>query len=220
MQHEQQDSQARSSLPLLLPVLALSLAVPWLIEYYESQQDYQWEDMLRQQWQPAVEPISLPVAATSLASADTPEWQSLQPVPVTAPPEPPLEEPLLEEPQPPLPASSPPPETAQARKPQQPVARPPAVVQQASPPKTKTKAKPATRPLKLKLPDNPYRGEVAQWEEEPPLPDLFAPKPAPPSRLELGGRLITDDEVQKKNPEADFIDTVKGAEINITVKTN
>lgn len=217
MQHEQQDSLTRSSLPLLLPLLALSLAVPWLIEYYESQQDYQWEDMLRQQWQPAVEPISMPVTAPALASADTPEWQSLQPVPSAAP-EPPLLEEPREEPPPPLPTPALPPEPAQARQPQQAVARPPAVAQQVSPPKPQ--AKPAARPLKLKLPENPYRGEVAQWEEEPPLPDLFAPKPAPPSRLELGGRLITDDEVQKKNPDADFIDTVKGAEINITVKMN
>lgn len=232
MQHEQQDSLTRSSLPLLLPVLLLSLAAPWLIAFYESRQDYQWEQMLGQQWQPPVEPLALPATSTEqaleqgvpgMASADTPEWQLLEPVP-EAPEESPLADPPPAEPAPPA-ATAPvaAPEqpqdeqrTAAARK----AAVPPQVAQPKAKADNKAPAKPKPKSLKLKLPENPYHGEVAKWQEEPPLPDLFAPKPAPPSRLELGGRLITDDEVQKKNPEADFIDTVKGAEINITVKTN
>ena len=198
MQHEQQDPATRSYLPLLLPLLALSLAMPLMIEHYESQQDYRWENMLRQQWHP-------PELA---GGGDVQEWKSLADEPaadvvvMNETPATPVE---IEGP------VAPPSELAAAKT--KPAVKPVIPARKAAAPK-----KPES--LKLRLPENPYLGEVAEWEEEPPLPDLFAPKPASPSRLELGGRLITDDDVQKKNPEADFLDTVKGAEISISIRTD
>lgn len=202
MQHEQQDPDTRSYLPLLLPLLVLSLVMPLMIEHYESQQDYRWENMLRQQWHPPVEPGILPVTAReespslpALASAgeDVQEWKSLAaPVGIETPVSPPVE-----------------PAAAKTK----PAVKPAAPAKKAAVPK-----KPES--LKLRLPENPYHGALAKWEDEAPLPDLFAPKPVSPGRLELGGRLITDDDVQKKNPEADFLDTVKGAELNISIKTD
>lgn len=212
MRHEQQDPASRSRLPLLSCLLALALAFPWALDYYERQQVYQWERLLRQQWQPPVEPISLPASPAEetllppLATAgdDVPEWKTLAEV---AEPEPEPEPEREPEPEavPDPPADAPPVKPAVSA----PARQPPVVAR----PTARTKG------LQLALPENPYQGEVAKWEEPAPLPDLFAPKAQQASRVQLGGRLITDDKVLEDNPEADFLDTIKGAEVNISIKT-
>ena len=76
--------------------------------------------------------------------------------------------------------------------------------------------------LALKLPENLYQGEVSEWEEKKPLvmPDLFAQKKKS-ERVQLGGRLILDEEPKKKQnqkEDAGYLDAVKGAEVNISIK--
>ena len=70
----------------------------------------------------------------------------------------------------------------------------------------------------MHLPDNLYHGQASEWEEKKPvtIPDFFAPKDEP-SRYQLGGRLIIDEDKKKQVPDASYIDTVKGAEVHIQV---
>ena len=204
MQHEQADKTVPLRLLGLLSALLLLLAVPLLIEWYERRQAFQWEIMVQPHWETLPAPLLLPsVEPDTLAAQDVVEWESLEPEPELVPEPEPVPEPA--------------PEPVASVQPPAPV-KPPPVTRKPVPARAAAVKKDS---LKLKLPEDPYRGQPAEWEEKPVvvLPDLFAAKPAAPSRLELGGRLITDDEVEKNNPEADFIDTVKGAEINITIKT-
>ena len=76
--------------------------------------------------------------------------------------------------------------------------------------------------MTLKLPENLYHGQAAEWEEKKPLvvPDFFAPKKEGPSRYQFSGRLIVDEDKKKEQPDASYLDSVKGAEINISISTD
>lgn len=76
--------------------------------------------------------------------------------------------------------------------------------------------------MTLKLPENLHQGQVAEWEEKKPLvvPDFFAPKKEGPSRYQFSGRLIVDEDKKKEQPDASYLDSVKGAEINISISTD
>jgi hypothetical protein len=37
--------------------------------------------------------------------------------------------------------------------------------------------------------------------------------------VQLGGRLIIDEDKKKQQPDVDYLDTVKGAEVNISIST-
>ncbi len=239
MKHEQQDPALRSRLSLLVPLLLLSLAALLGIAYYERQQAYQWEQMLQQDWQPPVDPITLPagelemqVEAPDIATAneDTPEPNTLAIRDEAAPPPPAPETAVTNatatDPHAKSPAEKPHPEKWRLEKPKsekqqvekQQIEK--QTVKDTARPTVKTAVKTSGKPLKLKVPDNPYQGEPATWDNKKPapLPDLFAPKQKEQSRLQLGGRLITDDK-KLKDPNATFLDTVEGAEINISVST-
>jgi hypothetical protein len=229
MKHDQQDPALRSRLTLLVPLLLLSVAVLFVIAYCQQQQVYQWEQMLQQDWQPPVDPITLPageqemqVEAPDMATAieDTPESNTIAISDETAPPPSEPESPAINStsahPQAKSPAEKPRPEKVRPEKPKS--EKP--TVKDASKPTTKSTVKTSGKPLKLKLPDNPYQGEPAVWDNKKPapLPDLFAAEKREQSRLQLGGRLITDEK-KLKDPNATFLDTVEGAEINISVST-
>ena len=74
--------------------------------------------------------------------------------------------------------------------------------------------------LTLKLPENLYQGKVGQWDEKKPLviPDLFASKRE--ERVHLSGRLIIDEEPRQKQTEesSSYLDSLQGAELNISIK--
>jgi hypothetical protein len=54
------------------------------------------------------------------------------------------------------------------------------------------------------------------------MPDFFTPKPVDDS-VQLGGHLIFEDDdnlggKKKQEPDADYLDAIKGAEVNVKVK--
>jgi hypothetical protein len=186
---------------ILLWLLLLALLFPYLIYYYEQQYVWQWQDMVQPHWEEEVTPSATTVPGG--AAADIPEWKNIE---AESLPEQAVEINNVDR-------------VASQENPVQesPVQENPRQVK--SKPKTAAANKKAR--LTLKLPENLYRGQTAEWEQKKPLviPDFFAPKKEEPSRFQLGGRLIIDEDKKKQMPDASYIDTVKGAEVNIQIKT-
>lgn len=186
----QEHTAKKLRLSILLWLLLLALLFPYLIHYYEQQQVFQWQEMVQPHWEEVVAPPAITVQGSTV---DVVEWKTIE---VEAPADKAVEV-LPEE----------------------------KVTNPNNPGQKKTSHKVVTvkknNGLTLNLPDNLYRGQTAEWEEKKQMvvPDFFAPKKEEPSRYQLGGKLIIDEEKQKQQPDASYIDTVKGAEVNIQIKT-
>ncbi|HQQ74654.1 MAG TPA: hypothetical protein PK031_05840 [Pseudomonadales bacterium] len=192
----QEHTAKKLRLSILLWLMFLTVVFPHLLQYYEQQQTFQWEKMVQPHWE--VVASSPLVFEEALSVKDVPEWKSLDaPESIdTVPPDPVLPDKVEEK--------NPDPENASARKIKS---------------KTKTASKKSNH-LTLNLPENLYSHQTAEWGEKPPVvvPDLFAPKKDNPDRVQMGGRLIIDENKKKEQPDASYLDTVKGAEVNISIK--
>ena len=227
----QEHSAKKLRVSILLWLMLLALVFPYAVDYYEQQQAFQWEEMVQPHWEVELVPRkdigadrNAVVANRNdpVAARDVPEWKDLDVEFLPEPeeekqeqiPEPPVTPTLVETQTPavtqaPIVTSAPPvaPKTTTAKK-------PPA-------PKKLAAAKKKSG-MTLKLPENLYHGQAAEWEEKKPLvvPDFFAPKKEGPSRYQFSGRLIVDEDKKKEQPDASYLDSVKGAEINISISTD
>jgi len=178
----------------LIWLLLLALAFPYLLAYYERQQDFQWQEMMQPHWE-AVN-VSVAIVEKDVAEQSVVEPVVLESVEVEKVVEQEVEAPAPEKPAEPI-------ESNKKKIISKPVVK-------------KKNSK-----LSLKLPENLYQGEVTEWEEKKPLviPDLFAPSKEP-ERVQLGGRLIVDEGPKKKQNEEDasYLDALQGAELNISIK--
>lgn len=187
----QEHTAKRLRISVLLWLLILAITFPYLLHYYEQQHTYQWEEMVQPHWEVMAESPA-PVQEDT-EEQDVPEWKN-------------------------LPTDMPTPD-APEKIPDNNVA-----VEKKTDQKKLAKKAPVVKKnsgLTLKLPENLYRGQAAEWEEKKPvtIPDFFAPKKEDPSRVQLGGKLIVDEDKKKQLPDAGYLDTVKGAEFNIQIST-
>jgi hypothetical protein len=187
---------------MLLCLLLLSLLSPFLIREYEQRMAYQWEDIVQPHWEPVDEQ-----ALTVKVSEDVAEWKTIPAEGLEIPPA------QMPEPVKVMPAAKTNHETPEHTK------KAASAVKQEG--RKKTVSSPKVGALKFKVPDDLYQGKTAEWEEKSPapLPDFFGPKKESPNRFQVGGRIIVDEEKKKQQPDANYLDTVKGAEINISIKT-
>ncbi len=181
----------------LIWLLLLALAFPYLIAYYERQQEFQWQEMVQPHWEAvnvSVAVVEKDIVEKDVADKNIVEHAVLELAEIEQVPE--------QEPEVPAPVKPTMPNENGKKK----------II-----PKLVTKKK--NNKLTLKLPENLYQGEVTEWEEKKTvvIPDLFAPKK---ERVQLGGRLIVDEEPKKKQKEEDasYLDSLQGAELNISVK--
>lgn len=227
----QEHSAKKLRISILLWLLLLALVFPYAIDYYEQQQAFQWEEMVQPHWEVELVPRkdigadrNAVVANRNdpVAARDVPEWKDLD---VEFLPEPEQEK-QQQIPEPPL--TELPPVTPSPPVTQTPVVTitPPVIPKTTTAKKTPTPTKLVVTKKKsgmtLKLPENLHQGQVAEWEEKKPLvvPDFFAPKKEGPSRYQFSGRLIVDEDKKKEQPDASYLDSVKGAEINISISTD
>lgn len=180
---------------ILIWLMLLSLAFPYLVHYYEQQRALQWEAMVQPHWQTIeyapptdvaestnLETVTLDnsIAETAVEKTASENIQgAVMPVPA---------EPVKTTP------------NKQIKK-------------LASQKKNSS--------LHFRLPEDLYHGRAAEWHEKKPLvmPDLFAPKKES-ERVQLGGRLIMDEDTKTKPKEEDagYLDSLQGAEVNISIK--
>ncbi len=227
----QEHSAKKLRISILLWLLLLALVFPYAIDYYEQQQAFQWEEMVQPHWEVELVPRkdigadrNAVVANRNdpVAARDVPEWKDLD---VEFLPEPEQEK-QQQIPEPPL--TELPPVTPSPPVTQTPVVTitPPVIPKTTTAKKTPTPTKLVVTKKKsgmtLKLPENLHQGQVAEWEEKKPLvvPDFFAPKKEGPSRYQFSGRLIVDEDKKNEQPDASYLDSVKGAEINISISTD
>jgi hypothetical protein len=227
----QEHSAKKLRVSILLWLMLLALVFPYAVDYYEQQQAFQWEEMVQPHWEVELVPRkdigadrNAVVANRNdpVAARDVPEWKDLD---VEFLPEPEQEK-QQQIPEPPL--TELPPVTPSPPVTQTPVVTitPPVIPKTTTAKKTPTPTKLVVTKKKsgmtLKLPENLHQGQVAEWEEKKPLvvPDFFAPKKEGPSRYQFSGRLIVDEDKKKEQPDASYLDSVKGAEINISISTD
>ena len=186
---------------ILLWLLLLALAFPYLIAYYERQQEFQWQEMVQPHWEAVNVSVSIATAEQDVVDENAVKYNAVEPVVLEAA----VAESVVEQ------------------EPEVPVPEKLSVFNESSKKKIilKTVARKKNSKLTLKLPENLYQGEVTEWEEKNPvvIPDLFAPKKGP-ERVQLGGRLIMDEGAKKKPREegASYLDSLQGAEVNISIK--
>ena len=205
----------RLRISILIWLLLLALAFPYLIAYYERQQEFQWQEMLQPHWETVNAPPAIATAEQDIVDDNAVKGNTVEPVevepvipePVVAEPE--AVEPDVAEPEPAEPTPSSPKDSAKKKIIQK--------VDRKVDPKVVAKK---NNKLTLKLPENLYQGKVSQWDEKKPvvIPDLFEPKKE--ERVHLSGRLIIDEEPRKKQTaeNASYLDSLQGAELNISIK--
>lgn len=227
----QEHSAKKIRVSILLWLLLLALVFPYAIDYYEQQQAFQWEEMVQPHWEVELAPRKIIGADKNavvanrndpVAARDVPEWKDLD---VEFLPEPEQEK-QQQIPEPPLtelpPVTPSPPVTQTPAVTITPPVTPKTTTAKKTPTPTKLAATKKKSGMTLKLPENLHQGQVAEWEEKKPLvvPDFFAPKKEGPSRYQFSGRLIVDEDKKKEQPDASYLDSVKGAEINISISTD
>jgi hypothetical protein len=196
----------RLSILLWLMLLAAGCFL-MLVDYYEQQQAFQWEEMVQPHWEAENISVAIATAEQDVADESAVNKNAVEPVVLEA-----------------VALEAAVPETIVQQEPEIPVPEKLAVSNESNKKKVipKTVAKKKSTKLALKLPENLYHGEVPEWEEKKPvvIPDFFVPKKGP-ERVQLGGRLIIDEEPKKKqnNEEsASYLDALQGAELNISIK--
>ena len=191
---------------ILIWLLLLAAAFPYLVAYYERQQAFQWQEMVQPHWEAENVSVAIATAEQDVADESAVNKNTVEPV-------------VLET----IALEAVVPETIVQQEPEIPVPEKLSVSNESSKKKfiPKTVVKKKNNKLMLKLPENLYQGEVTEWEEKKPvvIPDLFAPKKGP-ERVQLGGRLIIDEEPKTKPKEegASYLDSLQGAELNISIK--
>ena len=184
---------------ILIWLLLLALAFPYLLAYYERQQEFQWQEMVQPHWEVVNVPVA--TAAQDVVDENAVKENTVEPVVLETSALEPVAEQKLE-----MPASEKPSVPIESNKKK--------VIPKAVIKKKNSK-------LALRLPDNLYQGEVSEWDEKKPvlMPDLFAPK-RESERMQLGGRLLMDEGTKKKQKaeDASYLDSLQGAEVNISIK--
>lgn len=197
----QEHTPKRIRVSVLLFLLLLSLLSPYLIREYERRTAFQWEEIVQPRWEVVVEQ-PLPISELEdMASDDVAEWKEMPEQMQEIAPD------VKMEARSSLPVAVKNPEKMEM--PEKPTV----------PEKKSTQRKSAA--LHLNVPDDLYEGKTAKWEEKQPvsLPDFFASEPVSPGRVQLGGRIIIDEEKKQQQADTTYLDTVKGAEISISIKT-
>ena len=220
----QEHSAKKLRVSILLWLLLLALGFPYAVDYYEQQQAFQWEEMVQPHWEVELV-VRKDIGADrngAIGARDVPEWKDLD-VEFLPEPEEEKQEQIPEPPVTPTLVETQTPAVTQAPivTPAPPVA--PKITTAKKPPAPKKLAAAKKKSgMTLKLPENLYHGQAAEWEEKKPLvvPDFFAPKKEGPSRYQFSGRLIVDEDKKKEQPDASYLDSVKGAEINISISTD
>src|SRR6478735_6770038 len=178
---------------ILIWLLLLALAFPYLLAYYERQQEFQWQEMVQPHWEVVNVPVA--TAAQDVVDENAVKENTVEPVVLETSALEPVAEQKLE-----MPASEKPSVPIESNKKK--------VIPKAVIKKKNSK-------LALRLPDNLYQGEVSEWDEKKPvlMPDLFAPK-RESERMQLGGRLLMDEGTKKKQKaeDASYLDSLQGAE--------
>ncbi len=187
-------------------LLLLALVLTFAVREYEQRAAFQWQDMVQPRWEGVLEQQDILEAQTvridDMEVAAQPELE-------------PKREPEIEskiEPAQKL-------ETPPAPKPTIESAAKASVVAAKTVTQTKPSPQKAAR-LKLRVPDNLYKGHTARWEskKQPLMPDFFAPKAEDASSTEWSGKLIVEDDKKDSDQKSDYLDTIKGAEINFSIK--
>lgn len=191
----QQRTVIRST-TIVLGLLLMAVLMLFAVSEYEKNMAFQWETMVQPHWEGVVpqKPLMLPLASEKtdeiIISPDADEAEIKVAVPVEKKPAEVKK-------------------TAEVKK---------DLPELASAPK---------RSLRLRVKEDLYYGHTARWEikKQKVMPDFFAPKPQEQSDVQLGGHLIMEDDENavgssKKNPnnEADYLDAIKGAQLNISIK--
>jgi hypothetical protein len=191
---------------ILIWLLLLAAAFPYLVANYERQQAFQWQEMVQPHWEPENVSVAIATAEQDVADESAVNKNTVEPIVLETVA---LEAVALE--------------TVVQQEPEMPVQEKSFAPIESNKKKVIPKAvvKKKNNKLMLKLPENLYQGEATEWEEKKPvvIPDLFAPKKGP-ERVQLGGRLIIDEESKKKQKEEDasYLDSLQGAELNISIK--
>jgi len=208
------------STTIVLGLLLMSVLVLFAVNEYEKNIAFQWEAMVQPHWEGVVpqRPLLLPLASDKtdeiIISPDTEEAEIDAAPPVEKPHavveiKNTVEEKKVVEKK----------HFVEVKK------NPPKL---ASTPELKQKTASAPkRPLRLRVKDDLYYGHTARWEmkKHRVMPDFFAPKPQEQSDVQLGGHLIMEDDEnavssskKNQNNEADYLDAIKGAQLNISIK--
>ena len=85
----QEHTAKKLRISILLWLLILALAFPYLIHYYEQQQVFQWQEMVQPHWEKEIVPAT-PIMQDSAivqgsAAADVAEWKSIETEPEPQP---------------------------------------------------------------------------------------------------------------------------------------
>ncbi len=210
----QQRTVIRSA-TIILGLLLMSVLMLFVVHEYEKNMAFQWEAMVQPHWEGVVpqRPLLLPLASEKtdeiIISPDTDEADNEVAAPVEKKPAVALVKNIVAEKK-----------TAEVKK---------AVEVKKNSPKpvpTQKTAGVPKRSLRLRVNDDLYYGHTARWEmkKHKVMPDFFAQKPEDQSGVQLDGHLLMDgdDNVssskKNKNGDTDYLDAIKGAEINISIK--
>lgn len=196
----QQRTVIRST-TIVLGLLLMAVLMLFAVSEYEKNMAFQWETMVQPHWEGVVpqKPLMLPLASSEktdevIISPDTEEAEI-----AIAPP---------------------------VKKKATAVKKAVEVKKILPKPAQKTASTPK-RSLRLRVKDDLYYGHTARWEmkKHKVMPDFFAPKPEDQNGVQLDGHLLMDgdDNVsssskKNQNNDADYLDAIKGAELNISIK--
>lgn len=206
----------------MLGLLLISLLLLFAVNEYEKSMNFQWENMVQPHWEGVVPqtPLLLPLANEKtdeiVVSPDFDEVEEdietpvekNRPVDVVKKPTEVKKSDVVKTDTTKTAAAS-----AAKNTPQK-----PEPVQKAVAAKKKS--------LHLRVKEDLYYGHTARWEmkKQKVMPDFFAPKPQEQGNIQLGGHLIMEDDEslgggrRSQNDDTDYLDAIKGAELNISIK--
>ena len=227
----QQRTVIRST-TIFLGLLLMSLLLLFAVHEYEKSLNFQWRNMVQPHWEGSVPqtPLLLPLASEKTDAVVISPEVSAGEVDLAQPPPQPLAA-VVEAPD----VATDVKKIETIKQPEE-VAKP-AIVSKSvvvatnnksqAPAQTKKTTAESKKALRLRIKEDLYYGHTSRWEvkKQKEMPDFFAAK-TDPNAVRLDGHLIVEGDdnstasrnnEDKKNGGNDYLDTIQGAELKISI---